>query len=191
MKPATLSLDAVLDEPVRFAETLSIPASTFDREPLLSITPLEISGEVSRIDGGFALSGQLAWGGELECSRCLSAYPFREDEAFSLLLYPRRPATGEEAELAREELDALFYDEPTVALAPIAEERVQVALPMKPLCRPDCKGLCVECGKDLNLGPCGCAHESVDPRWEALKALKEEAVKGLKEEALEGLKKKA
>ncbi len=183
MKPATLSLDAVLDEPLRFAEVLSVPASSFDREPLLSITPLELSGEVARVEGGYALSGQLVYGGELECSRCLSAYPFREDEAFSLLLYPRRPAAGEEIELAPEELDAVFYDEPVIALSPIAEERVQMALPMKPLCRPDCKGLCVECGKDLNLGPCGCAHESVDPRWEALRGLKEEALKGLKEKA--------
>src|SRR5215510_942906 len=163
MKPATLSLDAVLDEPLRFAEALSVPASAFDREPLVSITPLELSGEVSRIDGGYALDGHLVYGGELECSRCLAAYQFREDEAFSLVLYPRRPASGEETELAREELDALYYDEPVVALAPIAEERVQMALPMKPLCRPDCRGLCAECVKDLNLGPCGCAHESVDP----------------------------
>ncbi len=173
MKPATLSLDAVLDEPLRFAEVLSIPAAAFDREPLVTISPLELSGEVARIDGGYALSGRLVYGGELECSRCLAAYPFREDETFTLLLYPRRPPSEGEIELGKDELDALYYDEPLVPLAPIAEERVQMSLPMKPLCRPDCRGLCPECGKDLNLGPCGCAHESVDPRWEALRALKE------------------
>ena len=48
-----------------------------------------------------------------------------------------------------------------------------MAVPMKPLCREDCQGLCPECGKDLNLGPCAGAHETVDPRWEALRALKE------------------
>ncbi|MGE5413435.1 MAG: YceD family protein [Syntrophomonadaceae bacterium] len=173
MKPATLSLDAVLDEPVRFAEVLSVPAAAFDREPLVAISPLELTGEVSRIDGGYALSGRLVYGGELECSRCLAAYPFREDETFTLLLYPRRPPSEGEREIAKDELDALYYDEPVVALAPIAEERVQMALPMKPLCRPDCRGLCPGCGKDLNLDPCGCAHESDDPRWEALRALKE------------------
>ena len=173
MKPATIQLDAVIDEPLRFAEVLPVAVSGFDREPLLAITPLELSGEVSRIEGGYAMSGRLVYGGELECSRCLAAYPFREDETFSLVLYPRRPADGEEIELAKDELDALFYDDPVVPLAPIAEERVQMALPMKPLCRPDCKGLCAACGKDLNQGPCGCAHESVDPRWEALRALKE------------------
>jgi uncharacterized protein len=88
------------------------------------------------------------------------------------VLYPRRPA-GEEQELERKDLDVLFYDEPVVRLAPIAEERVQMALPMKPLCRPDCRGLCPGCGKDLNLGPCACAREGIDPRWEALRDLRE------------------
>jgi len=183
MKPGSISLDAVQDEPLKFAAPLSVGVAAFDREPLVAISPLEITGEVSRIDGGFTMTARLAYDGQLECSRCLAAYPFREDETFSMVLYPRRPVAADEVELVRDDLDALFYDDPMIPLAPIAEERVQMALPMKPLCRPDCKGLCAECGKDLNQGPCGCAHESVDPRWEALKALKEEALKGLKQKA--------
>jgi uncharacterized protein len=174
MKPASVSLDAVLDEPLRFAAPLQLGVAALDREPLVAISPLEMSGEVMRIEGGYALTARLVYDGQLECSRCLEAYPFHEEDAFSLVLYPRKPeARGEEVELAREDLDALFFDDPVVPLAPIAEERVQMALPMKPLCRPDCKGLCVGCGKDLNQGPCGCSHEAADPRWEALRALKE------------------
>jgi uncharacterized protein len=173
MKLGSISLDAVQDEPLKFAAPLSVGVAALDREPLVAISPIEMAGEVSRIDGGYALTARLAYEGQLECSRCLAAYPFREDETFSLVLYPRRPEAAEEVELVRDDLDAVFYDEPTIPLTPIAEERVQMALPMKPLCRPDCKGLCAECGKDLNQGPCGCAHESVDPRWEALRDLKE------------------
>src|SRR5215475_2197939 len=173
MKPGAVSLDAIQDEPLSFAAPLHLGVAAFDREPLKAISPLEISGEVSRIDGGYALSARLVYEGELECSRCLASYPFREDETFSLVLYPRRAAAADEVELAKDDLDALFYVDPVIPLAPIAEERVQMALPMKPLCRPDCKGLCAECGKDLNQGPCGCAHEAFDPRWEALRALKE------------------
>jgi uncharacterized protein len=173
MKPVdSLPLESVLDEPLRFDAAMPITVAAIDREPLLSVSPLRMTGEVVRIEGGYALSAELVYEGELECSRCLTAYPFHEDETFSLVLYPRRPV-GEEKELAREELDVLFYDEPVVPLAPIAEERLQMALPMKPLCRPDCRGLCAGCGKDLNLGPCACEREDVDPRWEALRALKE------------------
>jgi uncharacterized protein len=168
-----IPLVSVLDEPMRFAFELPVAVSTIDREPLVSLSPLDLSGQVSRIDGGYALDARLAYGGELECSRCLAPYPFQEDESFSLVLYPRQRQPAADVELDRGDLDVLYYDEPVVALSPIAEERVQMAFPMKPLCREDCKGLCVVCGKDLNQGPCACAPEIFDPRWEALKALKE------------------
>ena len=172
-RPDSLSLESVQNEPVRFACELPVGAAAIDREPLVALAPLELTGEVSRVEGGYALTARLVYGGELECSRCLAPYPFREDEAFSLVLYPRARQTAAEVELERGDLDVLYYDEPELALRPIAEERVQVGLPMKPLCRADCKGLCAGCGNDLNQGSCGCATETIDPRWEALKALKE------------------
>ena len=48
----------------------------------------------------------------------------------------------------------------------------QLNIPMKPLCRPDCKGLCAQCGADLNLGACACTPPKSDPRWAALSALR-------------------
>lgn len=172
-RPESLSLESVLDEPLRFGGELEIPVSAIDREPLLALSPLNLSGEARRIEGGYALDARLVYDGQLECSRCLAAYPFQEDESFTLILYPRTEAALGERELSRGDLDAVYYDEPVVLLQPIAEERVQMALPMKPLCRPDCRGLCSECGQDLNLGACACVRETIDPRWEALKALKE------------------
>jgi uncharacterized protein len=177
MKPDALSLEAAgaLDEPLRFENELNVSVSALDREPLVSLSPLRIQGDVRRIEGGYALNARLTYEGQLECSRCLAAYPFREDETFSLVLSPRPHASAEEIELEGADLDVSFYDEnePAIELAPIVEERVQISLPMKPLCRPDCRGLCARCGKDLNLGACDCTGETVDPRWEALRALRE------------------
>ncbi len=173
MKPGSLSLDSVLDEPLRFSSELAVGLAQLDREPLVSISPLRLSGEVIRIEGGYALTALLRYEGQLECSRCLAAYPFGSSEEFSLILYPRRTRPEGDVELTKDDLDAQFYDDPVVALSPIAEERVQMAIPMKPLCRPECMGLCAGCGQDLNLGACACARETVDPRWEALRALKE------------------
>lgn len=49
------------------------------------------------------------------------------------------------------------------------EDIIRLNIPVKPLCRPDCKGLCPVCGKDLNLGECECSKKmQVDPRWEPL-----------------------
>ncbi len=177
MKPHTVSLESVSDEPVRVEAELPVTVAAVDREPLLALSPLLLAGEVSRIEGGYALTARLAYDGQLECSRCLTPYPFREEEEFTLLLTPRPSASGapKEIELAPADLDTQYYDpaQPVVELLPIAEERVQMALPMKPLCRADCRGLCPSCGNDLNLGSCACARDTVDPRWEALRSLRE------------------
>ena len=173
MKPQTLPLEAIFDEPLAFAFELPFSARALDREPLVEISPVRFDGQIARVGGGYALEGRLFYRGKLECSRCLEPYPFQEREEFSLFLCKRKPAAGEEVALEKEDLDACFYDEPDVPVAPIVEERIQMAVPMKPLCREDCRGLCPHCGQDLNREKCGCVAETADPRWEALRELKE------------------
>jgi uncharacterized protein len=175
MKPVeSLSLETIVDEQLRFDFELPLTLQALDRELLVAISPARIAGEVTRIEGGHALSARLTWSGELECSRCLAPYPFANDEEFSLVLYPRRLVTEPEISLEREDFDAYFYDDPVVPVAPIAEERIQMAVPMKPLCHEECRGLCSRCGSDLNVSECDCAVDEVDPRWRALQLLKKE-----------------
>jgi uncharacterized protein len=175
MKPVpSLSLETIVDEPLGFDFELPFAVRELDREPLVSISPVRMTGEVSRVEGGHALSARLAWRGQLECSRCLAPYDFANDETFSLLLYRRAPIAESEISLDREDLDAYFYDDPVVPVAPLAEERIQMAVPMKPLCREDCRGLCPQCGADRNVSECNCVVETIDPRWRALELLKKE-----------------
>jgi uncharacterized protein len=168
----TLSLDSVLDEPVPFSFELSFTTAALDREPLLEISPVLLEGEIFRVEKAFSLEARLTYGGRLECSRCLAAYPFDAREDFTLLLTKRTTPPGSDIPLASEQLDEYYYDEPVVPVAPIAEERIQMAVPMKPLCREDCRGLCPTCGEDLNVTACECAEQAADPRWEALRLLK-------------------
>jgi uncharacterized protein len=172
--PNTISLDTVSDEPIGFDFVLPISVEALDREPLLSLSSVRVAGEVSRIEKEYALDARLAYEGELECSRCLAAYPFAVDEALSVVLCPRGPLK-EEIALEKGDLDVSFYDDPVVPIAPLVEERIQMLVPMKPLCREDCKGLCPQCGEDWNVKGCGCVVPTADPRWEALKALKQKA----------------
>ena len=133
-----------------------------------------LAGEISRVEGGHALTATVAWGGRLECSRCLAPYDFSHEEDFSLVLYPRKTISEAELSLDRDDLNAYFYDEPIVPVAPIVEERIQIAIPMKPLCREDCRGLCPQCGGDRNVSECNCVVEFVDPRWRGLQLLRKD-----------------
>lgn len=171
---ASLSLDTIVDEPLRFAFELPFTVEALDRAPLVEISPAHIVGEVSRVEGGYALSARLSWQGKFECSRCLAPYDFANEEEFSLLLYRRAPILQTELSLDRDDLDTYFYDDPVVPISPIAEERIQMAVPMKPLCSENCRGLCPQCGSDLNVSECGCVVEVLDPRWRALQLLKKE-----------------
>jgi uncharacterized protein len=170
--PNSLSLDTVLDEPVPFSFELFFSIEGIDREPLLEISPVRLEGEVARVEKDFLFDARLAYRGRLECSRCLASYPFEVREDFSLVLKKRSAAGRPDAAPSDEDMDAYFYEEPVLPVAPIAEERIQMAVPMKPLCREDCRGLCPRCGQDWNLADCPCAVESTDPRWEALRQLK-------------------
>ncbi len=79
------------------------------------------------------------------------------------------PPTGSfELEMADEET----YSGQSIDLAPAVREQVILAAPSSPLCAEECKGLCAVCGNDKNLRDCGCAEVNIDPRWEALKAVR-------------------
>jgi uncharacterized protein len=54
---------------------------------------------------------------------------------------------------------------------PMVRDAVLLSMPFSPLCRPECKGLCERCGRDRNLGECGCSDVPVDPRWAGLEQL--------------------
>src|SRR5438093_7890411 len=81
---ASLSLETIVDEPLRFDFELPFTPKALDREVLVAISPARMAGEVVRIEGGHALSARLTWSGELTCGRCLTTYPFANDEEFSL-----------------------------------------------------------------------------------------------------------
>lgn len=105
---------------------------------------------------------------ELECSRCLQR--FVQDLAGGLdwAFRPPEAPRGEEVRLADDELDVIFYSGGDVDLDKALRDELSLSLPMAPLCRPDCPGLCPVCGKEQTSDACGCRSKKVDPRWAKL-----------------------
>ena len=186
MSGPRIQLEGAKETPIQFSdEVLTLPVEAVG-EPLVSLSPVSMSGEVTAVDGEYLLDATLSYSGELECGRCLAAYPFEQRLPVRLRLRerpapvseakPARPgraaAPEEEVELSGDELDVVFFDEPVLPFEEIAREQVLISLPMKPLCREGCRGLCPSCGTDLNMETCACAEKSVDPRLEVLKNFK-------------------
>jgi uncharacterized protein len=98
---------------------------------------------------------------------------------FDLLYRPAGSDIGEDKEVELQDRDAAisYYEGEGLELAEIVREQLLLAIPIKTVCREECKGLCPHCGKNLNSGECECAQGASDPRWEALKSLKDKLQK--------------
>jgi uncharacterized protein len=115
------------------------------------------------VSDGILATGTVSadWTGQ--CRRCLKPVEGRAEARFQELFEPQS-REGETYPLLGDRID----------LGPLAQETLLLELPLAPLCKEDCAGLCPTCGADLNAGPCGCEAEATDPRWAALDALRED-----------------
>jgi uncharacterized protein len=124
---------------------------------------------IQAIGKDYHLSGELFAPVVLECSRCLE--PFRLPLLLPLGWFVRRvEALTPEDELPDGEFEILPETQELDFTARV-REAIIFNLPVKPLCRPDCRGLCPACGQNLNARECACRREASDPRWDGLRRL--------------------
>ena len=125
------------------------------------VEPVKIEGTLKNEDDIFVLDAKGTTAVALQCDRCLA--PIRKELCFEIK--ERFAHTGREDE----ETETFTGDQ--IDLADFVKRGIIGELPMKAICREDCKGLCPVCGKDLNAGDCGCDTTYRDPRFESLRAL--------------------
>ena len=107
-----------------------------------------------------------------ECDRCLEAASFPIDSSFDLFYRPAETApANEEVRIDEGESEIAFYDGDGLDLEEVLREHILLTLPMQRVCSEACKGICPQCGQNLNKGTCDCRVELVDERWSALKNL--------------------
>ena len=128
--------------------------------------------KLTRTDRGILVQGTLETAAALVCSRCLRSFPHPlrlsiEEE------YEQTSDVSSGAALPRAgEPGGFTIDEKRIIdLTEAVRQYAGLALPMKPLCREDCPGLCPACGHNLNEGQCGCRLAETDPRWADLSRL--------------------
>ena len=131
----------------------------------------ELDLEAAREGGKVQLVGKLSASVSFDCDRCLKPLTIPVEQTFDLTYVP--PAgIEEEKELADDDLLVAFYTDQVIDLDDLVREQIELALPMSRICSNDCRGLCPECGANLNEGACECPPSDVDPRWAALRQLK-------------------
>lgn len=128
--------------------------------------PVEGRLRVESVVEGVLVTGRVQAPAEFDCARCLKPVPATlEVELCELFTAPGHEAPPEEESYRIEDQD--------IDLEPMLRDAVALAMPLKPVCTEDCKGICPTCGHDLNAGECSCSEEELDPRWAALSDLRD------------------
>jgi uncharacterized protein len=131
----------------------------------LKLADLQGIVRVSRTPQGLLVQVKMNANTQAECVRCLEnfAQPLQVDFS-ELFAFDKRHVS---------ESGLILPENGYLNLAPLLREYMLLEVPINPLCRPDCQGLCPECGGNLNLKDCGHSQPPADPRWGALQSLKE------------------
>ena len=134
--------------------------------------PVTVTGKVRLAGNEVFVNGHVETRAQVECDRCLKPVELPVSADFSLeYITGEEYASSAAAELTEAELSVSVFDGEAIDVDEIVKEQILLAVPTRMLCREDCKGICPECGTDLNAGECTCIKNDIDPRWAALKNL--------------------
>jgi uncharacterized protein len=175
----------LLKEPTGSTRKYEVEEQLDDLDPELVIqSPIVGRVKFTKIPQGVLVNGTLKTVVEVNCSRCLE--PFDVPVAIELE-EEFRPSvdlqTGARLPRGDDEDEATVIDEKHIIdLSEVVRQDLLIGLPSLPVCREDCKGLCPHCGQNLNEGTCDCATDTVDHRWQALRALLDDSGDGATQE---------
>ncbi len=149
------------------------PAAVPPEQDYTIAAPVVLDATVTRDKARVRIAGRATTTLELACSRCVEPFPVPVDAVFDLVYLPaaEAPKDGDEIEVGDEDINTAFYTDGVIDLAELVHEQLYLVLPMKPLCRDDCQGLCAVCGANRNTTTCTCEPRWEDPRLAGLKAL--------------------
>jgi uncharacterized protein len=149
-----------IEGPEAFPHPFQDPAWKLDRLAL----------EVEKDGDAVFVTGSLTARVPQQCGRCLEAYTATVQPEVDARFVPGPRGRGEELELGADDLGTDVYDNGIVDLTALLETETTLLLPMKPLCRDDCRGLCPICGGNRNVTACQCEVRTADPRWAPLRS---------------------
>lgn len=175
MRDLLLDIGQMREADARIERTYATDALRVDADLCRMAGPLHLDFTVHKNKDQFRLAGRVRTTIELSCCRCLTEYPMAVDEAFDILFLPHAETRPDaEVEIEDDDLSSAYYREQVIDLGQLMQEQIYLAVPMKPLCSERCRGLCPQCGINLNMGSCACTTAWEDPRLAVLRNLKKD-----------------
>ena len=151
----------------RISVSKTYPAGALDYRgaEFRQVGDLKLEAVAELVGVEIRVRGHLGTVVESACDRCLGAVAIPVERDLDLFYRPMKEiALEEEIEIAEDESEVAFYPEEGIELADVVSEQVILSMPMKVVCRPDCRGLCPACGVNRNLEPCNCSKQTSETR---------------------------
>jgi uncharacterized protein len=176
-----------LDEPIDLKLLQEVLGGAGQDGGFRATQPSTLHASLRKVSGGVLVQGNFTVQVEAPCKRCLADVKMDLPVSFLLNLVPEALLRGDDDQdgekddrehgetggsFELEDADEEVFNGKTIDLDPIVREQVLLALPMNAVCREDCKGLCAQCGQNLNEKQCGCEPKIVDPRLAPLMNIK-------------------
>lgn len=161
-KPFRINVGFIIHEEVGYSHRIPFE---LEKVKLDDFELQNLTGEVSidRTPQGLVVQGKFSAETKLECVRCLKEFKYPLEWEFTELYAFSKKSVSETG--------LLLPDDAHIDLAPLLREYALLEIPIKPLHDPDCKGLCIECGQDLNIKDCGHSQNLDDSPFSVLKKL--------------------
>lgn len=130
--------------------------------------PMSLTLTATKSEGDIFIRGKIKTTVILSCARCLKSFEYPVDTDMNLTFVPAQEGPPQVENISA---DLEFYEGDTIDLSKGMKDQVLLAIPLKPLCKDSCKGLCPQCGVNLNVGSCDCHKVTFDSKFEILKGL--------------------
>ena len=167
-----LDLNRIRAARERYEKVFDPAAFAGDGQDFRVVAPVALAFDIFKDKQQFRLVGRVRTTLELTCSRCLEPFRMPVNATFDIRYHPASEMSeDEEREVEEDDLETSYYRDDQIDLNELLREQFYLELPMKPLCTEDCKGLCPQCGTNLNKATCDCKPSWSDPRLAALKGL--------------------
>lgn len=160
---------------LRLNQSYAPGAVDYHTRDFRQVDPLEVRATAEMVDTEIHIAGELRTRVEMACARCLEPVVEEVTRDFDLYYRPMQSISREEeVRLKLDDTEVGFFEGDGLFLTDVLAEQVLLAIPMKAICRSDCKGLCPHCGANLNSDECRCEAHLGDPRMAPLARLKQD-----------------
>ena len=165
-----ITIESLKPEPLHIQHVYGIEDLKFQHEDAFLEEPVSTDFILTHKEKDLRVEGIVRTAIRYQCSRCLKPCTHALDASFTLFYLPQAEwKKDEEVELKYEDMVIGYYDGIRLDVDLMVLEQIELALPMKFICREDCRGLCPSCGADLNEGSCSCKVDTTDSRLAVLK----------------------